>query len=357
MGSGDTDPRQQPAQPHDAIATRLQRASAAQAKQASADLNTQTPTLQYSKEGLRFYDTAPRPLRRLLGSPLAQVGKYARGPNSERLIGGGWGDSRNFSYAPGTNTNSRHTGIDYFAPKREPVLACADGVVTFVGYQKRVGSAVVNGAKADKDQNILDSKGAFVAPRNEVGHGGIIVFVVHNGDFQGYRTEYMHLDEAVVNNGAKVTEGQIVGYVGITGSSQGPHLHFQIAYVAGKSSATVNPTALVPNYWPNHIDSTNAAGARGVILPPLATAGMQVANSQAANTVNGLDRATSMQNQDLATMRANQAAHAQRIAQTVDVQQAALYAAAAGFQGQSPVVGSPMVFDFTTGTWSDGKVV
>lgn len=356
MADGDVDPRQPKAQPHDEIATRLQRVSASQVRQSQADLNTQVPTVQYTKEGRRYYDTAPRPLRRLLGSPLAQVGKYARGPNRERLIGGGWGDPRNFSYDPRVNTQSRHTGLDFFAPMREPILAGADGVVTFAGYQKRAGSAALDGAKADKGQNILDRNGNLVATRAEVGHGGIIVYVVHNGDFQGYRTEYMHMDEVAVTNGQKVTEGQVIGYVGNTGTSAGPHLHYQVSFVSGKSAALINPTALVPNYWPDHVDSTNSAGARGVLLPPLATAGMQVANSQAANTVNGIDRATSMQNQDLATMRANQATHAQRIAQTVDVQQAALYAAAAGFQGKSPVVSTPMTFDFTTGTWNDGKV-
>lgn len=358
MADSDVDTRQPLAQPHDEIATRLQRASAAQARQAQADLNAQVPVVQYTKEGRRFYDTAPRPLRRLLGSPLAQVGKYARGPNRERMISGGWGDPRNFSYTPGVNTHSRHAGLDFVAPLREIVLACADGVVSFVGYQKKAGSAAVDRARADKDLNILDGGNVLVAARVDVGFGGIIAYVAHNGDFQGYRTEYMHLDEALVHNGQRVVEGQEIGYIGTTGTWRtGPHLHFQISYVAGRAAALVNPTALVPNYWPGHVDSTNSVGARGLLLPPLATAGMQIANSQAANTVNGLDRATTMQNQDLATIRVNQAVHAQRIAQTVDVQQSALYAAAAAFQGKSPVVVAPMVFDFATGTWNDGKVI
>lgn len=353
---GDIDGKRAGAQPHDEIATRLQRASAVQLQQSRASVNASVPKLQYDTRGRRFYDTAPRPLRRLLGSPLVQAGKYARGPNRERQIGGSWGDPRNFSYDPANRAVSIHQGLDFFAPFGEALLACGDGKVTFAGYQSRTGAVQVSGARQNAQGQIFDAKGQLVADKNQVGFGGIAIHIVHNGDFENYRTEYYHLSSIAVSVGQTISEGTIIGAVGNTGLSIGPHLHFQIAYVAGKTSAIVNPTAMVPNYKPGHVDSTNSIAAKGVLLPPLATAGLQVSSSQAANTVNALDRATSMQNQDVAAVRQAQAGHSARIAQTIDVQQSALYAAAASFQGASPVVTAPMVFDFATGTWSDGKV-
>lgn len=356
MAENDIDPTRPTTQPADEIAVPLQRAGAALRQQSQADLNARVPTPQYSKEGKRTYDTAPRQLRRLFGSPLAQTGKYAQGPNKERLIIGGWGDARNFSYDPKVNTNSRHQGLDYPAPMRELLYASGDGRVTFVGYQSKKGGVPVPGVRTDAKGNIVNGKGDIVATPGEVGFGGIIIFIVHNGDFENYRTEFMHMDEITVRQGDRVTEGQVVGHVGKTGvPGIGSHLHLQISYVAGKTSALVNPAALIPNYWPKHMDSTNSEIARGIILPPLATAGMQVAMSQAANTVNAMNRSTTMQNQDVATIRQNQAAHTSRMAQTVDVQQSAMYAAAAGFEGKAAIVLAPMTFDFATGTWNDGK--
>ena len=353
---GDTDPKQLQQQSHDDRALRLQRASAAQQQQNRADLNAAAPQVQYDSRGRRFYDTAPRPLRRLLGSPLAQSGKFARGPSRERQIGGAWGDRRNFSYDRNNPAVSIHQGLDYSAPLGEPILASADGVVTFAGYGKKSGSEQLNGAMADGSQNVLNENGQLVAARAQVGHGGIYVVITHNGDFANYQTSYMHMSRIFAKKGDRVAEGQVIGFVGSTGSSATPHLHFQVAYLAGKSTVVVNPTAMVPNFKPGGTDSTNSIAARGVLLPPLATAGTQVAAGQAANTINSLNRATTMQNQGVTELRQGQADHASRLAQTIDVQQTAQYAAEAGFQGSAPVVSAPMVFDFSKGTWSDGKV-
>lgn len=357
MADTDRDPTRPSASPDDDIALRLSRASAAQQRQAQADLNDRPPAPQYDAvTGRRFYDTAPRPLRRLLGSPLAQSGKYARGPHSERLIGGGWGDPRNFSYDPRSPSTSRHQGLDYLGPLGEALLATGDGTVTFVGFQSKRGATAVVSPRMDAQGNVLDDKGAIVAIPSEIGFGGIAVHVAHNGDFQGYRTEYYHMDAATAVVGQRVLEGQVLGTLGRSGvPGLGPHLHLQIAYVAGKTSALVNPTSLVPNYWPGHMDSTNSDGARGVALPPLAVAGSQVASSRAAGIVSAIDRATTLQNQGVADVRRAQSEHAGRIAQVIGVQQSALYAATAGFQGKSPVVSTPMAFDFQIGTWTDGK--
>jgi murein DD-endopeptidase MepM/ murein hydrolase activator NlpD len=98
-----------------------------------------------------------------------------------------------------------HYGVDYGAPVGTPVQATADGTVTFVGR---------NGA------------------------AGRMVRIRHKNS---YETMYLHLRSygSGIRKGAKVTSGQIVGYVGSSGASTGPHLDYRIRY-HGKY---VNPLA------------------------------------------------------------------------------------------------------------------
>lgn len=353
----DVDPQGVSQDSTDELAAPLQRFSAAQRQQAQADLNARAPSAQYdpvSKK--RYYDYAPQPLKRLLGSPLSPTGKYARGPNNERQIFGGWGDARPSGYDQGA-PRTFHKGLDFAAPFGEAVLACGDGTVRFVGYQSKTSGVSLPGAHSDKDGNILDKDGRIAAGRLEVGFGGIFVYVVHDGDFQGYRTEYFHLSATSVREGQKIAEGDQIGLVGKTGvPGIGPHVHFQVAYVAGTTSALVNPTSMVPNYWPGHVDSTNSAASKGLAMPAQAPRGVQVAASTAASLVNGVYRAVTMQNQDIVQIRQGMSAHAERVAQTADIQQSQLYAVASASKGSTPLVTSPMTFDFETGTWNDGKV-
>ena len=83
-----------------------------------------------------------------------------------------------------------------------PVYATRDGVVRVTAYQ-------ANGA------------GYYVS----LGHTG------------GYISVYMHMTHYIVRQGEYVQAGQIIGYVGSTGGSTGPHLHFGIA----KNSTYVDP--------------------------------------------------------------------------------------------------------------------
>lgn len=97
-----------------------------------------------------------------------------------------------------------HAGIDFGAPYGSPIYAVADGVVSFAG---RHG-----------------------------GHGNY-VRLQHSG---GLGTGYGHMSRIAVRNGTQVRAGQVIGYVGSTGLSTGPHLHFE-AYRGGR---TINPAGI-----------------------------------------------------------------------------------------------------------------
>ena len=88
--------------------------------------------------------------------------------------------------------NRPHNGVDYAAPIGTPVRTVGDGRVTFVG-------------------------------RN--GGSGKMIKIRHNSV---YTTAYLHLNGYAKNlrRGSKVEQGQVIGYVGNTGLSTGPHLHF-----------------------------------------------------------------------------------------------------------------------------------
>ncbi len=93
---------------------------------------------------------------------------------------------------PVLNTIRAHKGTDYAAPTGTPIRATSDGRVTFAGR-----------------------KGSF----------GNLVIVKHQG---GFETKYAHLNKfAGYKKGARVRQGDVIGYVGSTGSATGPHLHYE----------------------------------------------------------------------------------------------------------------------------------
>jgi murein DD-endopeptidase MepM/ murein hydrolase activator NlpD len=105
--------------------------------------------------------------------------------------------SSKFTYArkhPVYKTVRPHTGVDYAAPMGTPVMAIGDGVVTFKGYK---------------------------------GGGGHTVKIRHNST---YESAYLHLSKygKGIATGARVTQGQVIGYVGSSGTSTGAHLDFRI---------------------------------------------------------------------------------------------------------------------------------
>ena len=91
----------------------------------------------------------------------------------------------------GYDPENGHPGIDFAAEEGAEVYAVADGIVTTAGYDVEKGNYVV-----------LD-------------HGG------------GLETEYQHMKSLLVSAGQSVVQGQVLGYVGSTGNSTGPHLHFE----------------------------------------------------------------------------------------------------------------------------------
>ncbi len=102
--------------------------------------------------------------------------------------------------------NSFHKGIDISAPAGTPVYAAESGVVVDAGYKKS-------------------------------GYGNLIV-IKHGNDLATY---YGHLSKIEISNGDKVTKGQLIGRVGSTGKSTGPHLHFEIR----KGGQALNPEEYV----------------------------------------------------------------------------------------------------------------
>lgn len=118
--------------------------------------------------------------------------------------------SSRFTYArkhPIFKTVRPHTGVDYAAPAGTPVVSIGDGVVTEKGYK---------------------------------GGGGNTVKIRHNST---YTTAYLHLSKygEGIAVGKHVRQGQVIGYVGSTGNSTGPHLDFRI----WKGGTPIDPLKMV----------------------------------------------------------------------------------------------------------------
>jgi murein DD-endopeptidase MepM/ murein hydrolase activator NlpD len=99
-----------------------------------------------------------------------------------------------------------HRGVDFAAPRGTPIYAAGNGTVTYAGR-----------------------KGGY----------GNYIRIRHNGR---YSTAYAHLKgfKRGVRKGRRVTQGQVIGYVGSTGRSTGPHLHYEV-HVNGRQA---NPLKL-----------------------------------------------------------------------------------------------------------------
>jgi len=97
-----------------------------------------------------------------------------------------------------------HSGMDFKAAYGAPIYAVTDGVVAYAGRKGGYGNFV------------------------QLNHGG------------GLASGYGHMSRITARAGSKVRRGQIIGYVGSTGLSTGPHLHYEL-YRNGRA---VNPASV-----------------------------------------------------------------------------------------------------------------
>jgi len=125
---------------------------------------------------------------------------FLKAPLNYRRISSGYTASR---MHPILKIRRPHFGVDYAAPAGTPVQALGDGVVRFAGYK---------------------------------GANGRLVVLEHRG---GYATFYGHLSRIGkgIRRGARVGQGDVIGFVGSTGRATGPHLDFRIK----KNGRYLNP--------------------------------------------------------------------------------------------------------------------
>ena len=92
--------------------------------------------------------------------------------------------------------NKKHQGVDFAAPTGTPIMAAGTGHIEFVGNN---------------------------------GGAGKYIRIKH---LNGYKTSYSHLSKYAsgIKKNVRVTQGQTIGYVGNTGLSTGPHLHYEVIY-------------------------------------------------------------------------------------------------------------------------------
>ena len=107
---------------------------------------------------------------------------------------------------PISGFNKLHRGVDFAAPKGTPIYAGGNGIIEYVGLN---------------------------------GGYGKYIRIRHNNE---YKTAYAHMlnFKKGISNGIRVNQGDIIGYVGSTGNSTGPHLHYEIIY----KNKQINPMKL-----------------------------------------------------------------------------------------------------------------
>ena len=110
-----------------------------------------------------------------------------------------------YRQSPFTGRREMHKGLDIAAPKGTPIIATADGIVTFAGSKGLLGNTIV------------------------VDHG------------HGISTRYAHCSKILKSRGDGVKRGDIIARVGNTGRSTGPHLHYEVRI----NNLQVNPTRYI----------------------------------------------------------------------------------------------------------------
>jgi murein DD-endopeptidase MepM/ murein hydrolase activator NlpD len=131
-------------------------------------------------------------------APMSRVSVPSRMPLDDATLTSNYGSRIH----PILGSRRNHNGVDLAQPTGTPVYATADGIVSRADYWGSYGNYI------------------------QIEHGGEL------------ETRYAHLSGYAVAAGEQVRKGQLIGYVGSTGRSTGPHLHYEVR-VAGQA---VDPT-------------------------------------------------------------------------------------------------------------------
>jgi murein DD-endopeptidase MepM/ murein hydrolase activator NlpD len=162
---------------------------------------------------LTAYAREDAAIQQLIGQSAAPVNNAINTPTTPSALGFQWPlpnaqvtSEYGYRVHPVYGTRRLHAGIDIGAPRGEPIASSNDGVVIFVGTQGGYGRTVI------------------------VDHGG------------GITTLYAHMTDWGVVEGQAVSRGDIVGFVGATGTATGNHLHFEVRVNGGPA----NPRNYMP---------------------------------------------------------------------------------------------------------------
>jgi murein DD-endopeptidase MepM/ murein hydrolase activator NlpD len=142
-----------------------------------------------SEDNKGFFDTEGNSVQKL----------FLKAPVAFKYISSGF--TTGLRYIQAFNISTGHRAIDYAAPYGTPVRSVGDGTVTFVGWDNGYGQKIS---------------------------------IHHNAT---YSTNYAHLSKYAVKRGQKIKQGDVIGYVGSTGLSTGPHLHYEMV----KHGTKINP--------------------------------------------------------------------------------------------------------------------
>ena len=154
------------------------------------------------KRSLYYFDPVNAPAGYFDGEGRSAAKALMRTPIDGARISSRFGMRRH----PILGFNRMHRGMDFAAPTGTPVYAAGDGVVERIGRY-----------------------GAY----------GKYIRIRHNSE---YKTAYAHLSRYAkgLQQGTRVTQGQVIGRVGSTGRSTGPHLHYEVLY----RNKQVNPQSI-----------------------------------------------------------------------------------------------------------------
>ncbi len=174
-----------------AKAAELQTAKQAQQKlvdEINADLNAQFEILEDLEAESKAISKQIKALQAKASAKTKAPGAYTWPCPSSGTVTSGYG----YRVHPISGKKKMHTGIDIGASRGSAIVAAAGGTVIMAKYYGGYGNCII------------------------IDHGG------------GVSTLYAHMSSMIAKNGQKVSAGQTIGKVGSTGTSTGPHLHFEV---------------------------------------------------------------------------------------------------------------------------------